>query len=145
MTQFESFGPKDTFEIGRALSKEAAPGMILSLIGDLGAGKTEFTKGYAAGLGIGDPVTSPTFTILQVYENGRIPLYHFDLYRLEDEDELFETGADEYFGGDGVCLVEWADKIPGAVPEEAVSVRIDRVSGKGPDYRLITVDRDQLT
>ena len=140
MTQMESHAAADTFAIGRMLAERAVPGMILSLTGDLGAGKTELTKGFAAGLGITEPVTSPTFTILQVYEGGRLPLYHFDLYRLEDEDELFEIGADEFFDGSGVCLVEWADRIPGAVPESAVRIRIERDPQKGPDYRKLTLE-----
>ena len=136
---FETYSPEETLEIGKLLGENAAPGEVYALIGDLGAGKTVFTKGFAQGLGIEEPVNSPTFTILQIYEEGRIPLYHFDVYRIEEPEEMEEVGFDEYIDGDGVCLIEWAGRIGDLRPPEVIVVRIEKNLDRGPDYRRITV------
>ena len=125
------------------MGREAVPGQVITLIGDLGVGKTVFTQGFAAGLGVQDSVNSPTFTILQVYEDGRIPLYHFDVYRIGDSEEMLEVGWDEYVSGNGVCLIEWADLIEDLIeelpPEIVTGVKIEKDLQKGFDYRRITV------
>ena len=139
MTVYETHSPKETYEIARELAKNAAPGDIWCLNGELGTGKTVFAKGFAAGLGITEPVVSPTFTIVQEYHGGRLPLYHFDVYRIEDPAEMDEIGCEEYFGGGGVVLIEWASLVPEIIPEEAVRIRIEKDPEKGPDYRRITV------
>ena len=136
---FETYSPEETLEIGKLLGENAAPGEVYALIGDLGAGKTVFTKGFAQGLGIEEPVNSPTFTILQIYEEGRIPLYHFDVYRIEEPEEMEEVGFDEYIDGDGVCLIEWEGRIGDLLPPEVIVVRIEKNLDRGPDYRRITV------
>ena len=137
---FESFTPEDTFTIGKKLAETVRPGEIYTLNGDLGVGKTVFTKGLAAGLGIKEPVTSPTFTILQEYESGRLPLYHFDVYRIGDPEEMDEIGYEDYFYGDGVCLIEWASMIGELIPETAIQVTIKKDLEHGFDYRTITVE-----
>ena len=114
--------------------------MIFCLDGDLGAGKTVFAQGFACGLGISEPVNSPTFTIVQVYDEGRLPLYHFDVYRIGDISEMDEAGYEDYFFGEGVCLIEWASVIEELIPENAVWIRMERDAQKGFDYRKITVD-----
>ena len=121
------------------MGREAEPGQIVCLSGDLGVGKTVFTQGFAAGLGIEGPVNSPTFTILQVYEEGRLPLYHFDVYRIGDVEEMDEIGYEDYFYGDGVCLIEWANLIEEILPEKYTEIRIEKDLEKGFDYRKITV------
>ena len=135
----ETFSPEETFALGRELGEEAQPGEIFCLDGDLGTGKTVFTQGFAAGLGITEPVNSPTFTIVQVYEEGRLPLYHFDVYRIGEPEEMDEIGYEEYFFGRGVCLIEWASLIGELIPEGARRVRIEKDTEKGFDYRRITV------
>ncbi len=137
---WESFGPKETFEIGRALGENAKPGQVYTLIGDLGVGKTVFTQGVAAGLGIKEPVNSPTFTILQVYEEGRIPFYHFDVYRIGDVEEMEEIGYQDCFCGEGICLIEWANLIEEILPEDYVQITIEKDLEKGFDYRRITME-----
>lgn len=137
---FETNSPGETFELGRKIGEEARPGDVYTLIGDLGAGKTLFTQGVAAGLGITEPVNSPTFTILQVYEEGRLPLYHFDVYRIGDESEMDEIGFDDYVYGDGVCFIEWADLIKGIIPKRHTRITIERDRAKGNDYRRITIE-----
>ena len=122
----ESFSPEDTFRVGEQLAKDARPGDIYTLDGDLGVGKTIFTKGMAKGLGIEEPVTSPTFTILQEYESGRLPLYHFDVYRIGDPEEMDEIGYEDYFYGQGICLIEWAGLIEELIPKEAVRICIEK-------------------
>lgn len=136
---YETDSPEGTFRVGKALGEAARAGEVYALIGELGAGKTVFTKGFAAGLGIEEPVSSPTFTILQIYEEGRIPLFHFDVYRIEEPEEMEEIGLDEYIDGDGVCLIEWAGRIEELLPEETIAVRIEKDLQKGPDYRRIIV------
>lgn len=135
----ESFSAQDTFEAGRRLAESASAGEIYALLGDLGVGKTVFTKGFAEGLGITEPVCSPTFTILQIYEEGRLPLYHFDVYRIEEPEEMEEVGLDEYLFGEGVCLIEWADRIEDMIPDTARRIVIEKDLSKGLDYRRITV------
>ena len=140
---YETSEPKATFELGRAMGLKAAPGTVYCLEGDLGVGKTVFTQGFAAGLGIGGPVNSPTFTILQQYEEGRMPLYHFDVYRIGDVEEMEEIGYEDCFFGEGVCLIEWPSLIREILPEDAVWIRIEKDMGKGFDYRKITVEERQ--
>ncbi len=135
----ETLSEQDTFEFGRHLGKKAAPGEIYTLIGDLGAGKTVFTKGFAEGLGIRETVNSPTFTIVQVYEEGRLPFYHFDVYRIGNIEEMDEIEYEDYFFGDGVCLIEWADLIRELLPEKVKRIEISKDLEKGFDYRKIMV------
>lgn len=133
----ESLSPQDTWELGKRLGKEAEPGCVICLDGDLGAGKTVFTQGFAAGLGIREPVNSPTFTIVQVYEEGRLPFYHFDVYRISDVEEMEEIGYEDYFYGEGVCMIEWADLIRELLPEKFLQITIEKDLQKGFDYRKI--------
>ena len=137
---YETYSPQETFDIGKRMGEEALPGTVITLDGDLGAGKTLFTKGFADGLGITEPVNSPTFTILQEYEGGRLPLYHFDVYRIGDPAEMDEIGFDDYIFGDGACLIEWSELIAELIPEEATRITIERDAEKGDDYRVISVD-----
>ena len=138
--QIESFSEKDTFELGRKIGEKAGPGQIYTLDGDPGVGKTVFTKGLAWGLGIREPVNSPTFTIVQEYRDGRLPLYHFDVYRIEDPEEMEEIGYDDYFFGEGVCLIEWAEKIRELLPEKVIRITIEKQLEKGFDYRTIIIE-----
>jgi tRNA threonylcarbamoyladenosine biosynthesis protein TsaE len=135
----ETNNAKETFQAGFNLGQKAQPGQVFTLIGDLGVGKTVFTQGFAAGLGIEEPINSPTFTIVQEYEEGRLPLYHFDVYRIADPEEMYEVGFDDYIEGDGVCLIEWADLIREILPEKVTRVCIEKDLEKGFDYRKITV------
>ena len=136
----ESFSADDTFKLGKALGEQARPGMGYCLNGDLGTGKTVFTQGFAEGLGIKEPVNSPTFTIVQIYEEGRLPFYHFDVYRIGDVEEMDEIGYEDYFYGDGVCLVEWAELIEEIIPKNFLNITIEKDLEKGFDYRKITMD-----
>jgi tRNA threonylcarbamoyladenosine biosynthesis protein TsaE len=136
----ESFEPGDTYALGKKLGEQAEPGDVFCLNGDLGVGKTVFTQGFAAGLGITEPVNSPTFTIVQQYDGGRLPFYHFDVYRIGDVEEMEEVGYEDCFYGDGVTLIEWAGLISEILPETAVSVTIEKELEKGFDYRKITVE-----
>ena len=136
----ESFGPGDTYSLGQRLGREAKKVDIYCLNGDLGVGKTVFTQGFAAGLGITEPVNSPTFTILQQYDEGRLPLYHFDVYRIGDVSEMDEVGYEDCFYGDGVTLIEWPERIRELLPEHVVTVTIEKNLEKGFDYRKITVE-----
>ena len=140
MAVIDSFCAKDTYEHGDKRGQMAKPGMVISLTGDLGVGKTVFTQGLAKGLGIEEPVNSPTFTIVQVYEEGRLPLYHFDVYRIGDIEEMDEIGYEDYFYGEGVCLIEWADLIREILPEQMCRVTIEKDLEKGFDYRKITLE-----
>lgn len=135
----ESFCEKDTFEAGRRLGEACHPGDIILLDGDLGAGKTVFAKGLGQGLGIEETISSPTFTIVQVYDTGRIPLYHFDVYRIAGIEEMDDIGYEDYFFGDGVCLVEWAGLVKEIIPEGCIKVTIDKDLQKGFDYRHIDI------
>ena len=137
----DSYCAEDTFALGKQMGKEAKPGQLFTLIGDLGVGKTVFTQGFAAGLGITEPVNSPTFTILQSYEGGRLPFYHFDVYRIGDVEEMEEIGYEDCFYGDGVCLVEWADLIEEILPERYTEVCIEKDLSRGFDYRRIILTR----
>lgn len=134
---FESNSAEDTFAFGQKLGREAVPGEIICLDGDLGVGKTVFTQGFAAGLGINDYVNSPTFNIVKEYEGGRLPLYHFDVYRIGDPSEMEEIGYEDYFYGQGVSIIEWPGQIEELLPEEARWVRIRKDLTKGFDYRRI--------
>ncbi len=127
---------QETIEYGKRLGQQAAPGQILALTGDLGAGKTTLTKSIAAGLGISEMITSPTFTIVKEYHSGRLPLYHFDVYRIGDIDEMYELGYEEYFFGSGLCVVEWADLIEELIPEEAMWISI--AYGEREEERICT-------
>ena len=135
----ETFSPEETFAFGKWIGENALPGQVYTLVGDLGVGKTVFTQGFAAGLGIKEAVNSPTFTIVCEYEEGRLPLYHFDVYRIEEPEEMEEIGYEEYFYGQGVCLVEWASLVEEIIPPEAVWITIEKDLDKGFDYRKITV------
>lgn len=137
----ESRSAADTFAYGKALGRKAVPGEIYTLTGDLGVGKTVFTQGFAAGLGITEPVSSPTFTILQSYGEGRLPLHHFDVYRIGDVEEMEEIGYEDCFYGEGVCLIEWADLVREILPEDCIRITIEKDLSKGFDYRRITIGR----
>lgn len=139
--EIESFCAEDTFAIGEKIGKEALPGQVYTLIGDLGVGKTVFTQGVAAGLGITEPVSSPTFTILQVYEEGRLPFYHFDVYRIGDVEEMEEIGYEDCFFGEGLCLIEWANLIEEILPPIYIEVKIEKNPEKGFDYRKIAITK----
>ena len=141
MTEYiiDSFSEQETFEAGRRLGEAAQSGEVYALSGDLGTGKTVLAKGFARGLGITRPGTSPTFTILQTYEEGRVPLCHMDIYRLEDEEELEAIGGDEYFGSRFVCLVEWAELAEGLLPPDTVRITVEKEPARGADYRRLTV------
>ena len=141
--EYTSNSPQETFTLGKRLGEQAKPGEVYCLDGDLGVGKTIFTQGFAAGLGIDEPVNSPTFTIVQIYEEGRIPLYHLDVYRIGDISEMDEIGYEDYFYGDGVCLIEWANLIEELLPERYVEIRIEKNLEKGFDYREITVSQKE--
>ncbi|MCI8836251.1 MAG: tRNA (adenosine(37)-N6)-threonylcarbamoyltransferase complex ATPase subunit type 1 TsaE [Ruminococcus sp.] len=136
----ESKSPKETYQIGKRLGREAKAGEVYTLTGDLGVGKTKFTQGFAAGLGVTEPVNSPTFTILQIYESGRIPLYHFDAYRIGDIEEMEEIGFEEYVMGEGVSLIEWADLVEEILPSDCIRLRIEKDLERGFDYRKITLE-----
>lgn len=136
----ETWSPKETFAIGEKIGREATPGRVYTLNGDLGVGKTVFTQGVAAGLGIKEPVNSPTFTIVQVYEEGRLPFYHFDVYRIGDIEEMEEIGYEDYFYGEGLCMIEWAQLIEEIIPENARHITIEKDLAKGFDYRRITIE-----
>lgn len=139
----ESHSAADTFAYGKALGEKAVSGEIYTLTGDLGVGKTVFTQGFAAGLGIMEPVSSPTFTILQTYGGGRMPLHHFDVYRIGDVEEMEEIGYEDCFYGDGVCLIEWADQIAEILPEDCIHITIEKDLPKGFDYRRIMTEREE--
>ena len=136
----ETRSQEETFRLGRKLGEAAVPGQVFTLTGDLGTGKTVFTQGFAKGLGIEEPVNSPTFTIVQVYDEGRLPLYHFDVYRIGDIEEMEEVGFEDYIMGDGVSLIEWAELIREILPEKRTAVRIEKDLEQGFDYRKITIE-----
>ncbi len=133
----ESNCEKETFSLGEKLGRLAKKEMIFCLDGDLGTGKTVFTQGFAKGIGIAEPVSSPTFTIVQIYEEGRLPFYHFDVYRIGDVEEMEEIGYQDYFYGNGVCLVEWGRLIQDILPESVSWIIIEKDLEKGFDYRRI--------
>ena len=138
MQLFETKGPEETYQFGKELGEKATPGQVYCLDGDLGTGKTVFAQGFAAGLGIDGPVNSPTFTILQVYENGRLPLYHFDVYRLEDVDEFYAIGGEEYFSS-GICIIEWGELIEEALPKNCIRINFEKdLSDENIRYLTVT-------
>ena len=139
---YETFSAEETEKLGEQIGREAKPGEVYTLIGDLGVGKTVFTQGIAKGLEITEPICSPTFTIVQEYEEGRMPFYHFDVYRIADPEEMDEIGYEDYFFGEGVCLIEWASLIKELIPEHVICVTIEKELDKGFDYRTITIDRN---
>lgn len=136
----ESNSREDTYRIGRELGEQAAAGQVFCFFGDLGVGKTIFSQGFAKGLGVDDIVNSPTFTIVKEYDDGRLPLYHFDVYRIGDVDEMEEIGYDEMVYGNGVCLIEWANLIEEILPEHYQKITIEKDLEKGVDYRKITIE-----
>ena len=140
MQVIETHSEDETYALGVRIGETAQPDTVYALSGDLGVGKTVFTKGIAAGLGITEPVTSPTFTIVQSYMGGRLPLYHFDVYRISDIDEMEEIGYDDCFFGGGVSIVEWAEFIEELMPENTIHIRIEKDLDKGPDVRRITIE-----
>ncbi|NDL67634.1 tRNA (adenosine(37)-N6)-threonylcarbamoyltransferase complex ATPase subunit type 1 TsaE [Anaerotalea alkaliphila] len=138
--EYHTHNPRQTQELAQAIGTKARAGQVFCLVGDLGVGKTVFTKGFAKALGIREDVTSPTFTIVQEYRQGRLPFYHFDVYRIEDPMEMEEIGYEDYFYGEGVAFVEWADKIRGLIPPEAVWIHMEKDLERGLDYRRIRVE-----
>lgn len=136
---YESNSFEETYNLGIELAKQAKPGTVYTLSGDLGTGKTVFAQGFAKGLDIDEAVNSPTFTILQVYDSGRMPFYHFDVYRIADLDEMDEIGYEDCFYGEGVCLVEWAELVSEIIPSDCISIKISKNLEKGFDYRQIEV------
>lgn len=139
ITIIESYSAEDTTELGHKLGENAKPGDVYTLIGDLGVGKTVLTQGIAEGLGIDEPICSPTFTIVQVYEEGKMPFYHFDVYRIGDIEEMDEIGYEDYFYGDGLTMIEWANLIEEILPEKRKEITIEKDLEKGFDYRRITI------
>ncbi len=139
----ETHSYEETFDIGYKIGREAEPGSIYTLIGDLGVGKTVLCKGIAKGIGIEENVSSPTFTIVQQYDEGRLPFFHFDVYRIEDPEEMFEVGLDEYLFSDGVSVIEWADMIKDLIPDNHTRIEIKKNHEKGFDYRLITISKSE--
>lgn len=137
--KFETFSQEDTKKLGQQISMNSKIGQVYCLTGDLGVGKTQFTKGFALGLGIDEHITSPTFTILQEYHQGKLPFYHFDVYRLNHFEELFEIGYEEYFFGNGVCLIEWAEIVKPLIPKDAIWITIEKDFSKDENYRRIEV------
>ena len=135
----ETHNSKETYELSFNMGKSAKAGDVYCLDGDLGVGKTVFTQGFAKGLGINEPINSPTFTIVQEYHEGRLPLYHFDVYRIGDITEMDEIGYEEYFYSEGVCLIEWGNLISEIMPENATYITISKDLSKGFDYRRIEV------
>ena len=136
----ETNSDKDTFEFGKQLGERAEPGTVICLDGDLGTGKTVIAKGIAAGLGVKEPVSSPTFTVIKEYTEGRLPFYHFDVYRIEDPLEMDEIGYEDYFYGNGVTVIEWSDMIKELIPEKAMKIRLVKDLANGFDYRRISVE-----
>lgn len=139
MMVIETNSAKETYELGVQIGQKCVPGEVYTLIGDLGVGKTVFTQGLAKGLEIDEPISSPTFTIVQVYEEGRLPFYHFDVYRIGDVEEMDEIGYEDYVYGQGVCLIEWANLIEEILPEKRKEITIEKDLEKGFDYRKITI------
>ena len=130
----------ETYRLGLEIGKQASKGQVYTMVGDLGVGKTVFTQGMAAGLGITEPISSPTFTIVQIYEEGRLPFYHFDVYRIGDVSEMDEIGFEDYVYGEGVSLIEWANLIEEILPENRVEITIEKDLKQGFDYRKITIE-----
>ena len=140
MKIIETSSAEETFALGRQIGQQAKAGEVYTLVGDLGVGKTVLTQGVAAGLGIEEPVNSPTFTIMQIYDEGRIPFYHFDVYRIGDVEEMDEIGYEDYFYGEGVCMIEWANLVEEILPPGYKQITIEKNPDKGYDYRKITIE-----
>ncbi len=140
---YETNSPQETYTLAKQLGENAEPGTVYTLTGDLGVGKTVFAQGLADGLGITEPINSPTFTIVQVYDEGRLPFYHFDVYRIGDVEEMEEIGYEDYFYGDGVCLVEWAELIGEILPQKRTQILIEKDLEQGFDYRRITLQEKE--
>lgn len=140
---FESYSEEETYNIGNLIGKEAKPGQVFCLHGDLGVGKTVFTKGFAKGLGVDEVISSPTFTIVSEYSTGEMPFYHFDVYRISEPEEMYEIGFEEYIYADGVCLIEWAELIKDILPENITDITIEKNLEKGFDYRRITIGKGE--
>ncbi len=140
---YNSNSPKETENIAKAFSKELKPGDVICLNGDLGTGKTAFVQGLVKALGYAEPISSPTFTIVNCYETESLPIYHFDVYRIEDPDEMYEIGYEEYVYGDGISLIEWSEKIKEILPCDRYEVVIEKDYKKHEDYRKITIERIQ--
>lgn len=138
MLEFYVKSEKEVEELGLVLANRLGPGSVVALSGELGTGKTTFTKAIAKGLGITDLITSPTFTIIHEYKGGRLPLYHFDVYRIDEEEQFHNLGYEEYFYGDGVCVIEWADKIEEYLPVGAMRIKISY--GGEEDERIFIFD-----
>lgn len=143
MTIYETNSAEETFEIGKQIGEQSKAGEVYTLVGDLGVGKTVFTQGVAKGLGILEPISSPTFTIVQIYEQGRLPFYHFDVYRIGDVEEMEEIGYEDCFYGEGICLIEWANLIEEILPEGYTAIKIEKNLEKGFDYRKITIGKPE--
>ena len=140
ITEYESRSREETFQFAKSMAEQVRPGQVICLKGDLGVGKTVFAQGFGAGLGITEPMASPTFTIVQEYVDGRLPFYHFDVYRVEEPEEMEETGFDDAIFGSGVALVEWAELIEEIMPEHYTKILIEKEPEKGFDYRKITLE-----
>ena len=140
MKIIETNSAEETFALGRQIGQQAKAGEVYTLVGDLGVGKTVLTQGVAAGLGIEEPVNSPTFTIMQIYDVGRLPFYHFDVYRIGDVEEMDEIGYEDYFYGEGVCMIEWANLVEEILPAGHKQITIEKDLNKGYDYRRITIE-----
>lgn len=138
----ETRSAEETYQLGIDIGRKAVKGQVYTLVGDLGVGKTVFTQGLAKGLEIDEPINSPTFTIVQVYEEGRLPFYHFDVYRIGDISEMDEIGFDDYVYGEGVSLIEWANLIQEILPEQHISITIEKDLEQGFDYRKITIEEE---
>lgn len=138
----ETRSAEETYQLGIEIGQKATKGQVYTLVGDLGVGKTVFTQGLAKGLEINEPISSPTFTIVQVYDEGRLPFYHFDVYRISDISEMDEIGFEDYVYGEGVSLIEWANLIEEILPEERIAITIEKVLEKGFDYRRITIEEE---
>lgn len=139
--EFITRSPQETERLGAALARYLLPGDVLAYTGDLGAGKTAFTRGLAAGLGITDRVTSPTYTVVNEYLNGRLPLFHFDMYRLHSADELFDIGWEDYLTRGGVCAMEWSENVEDAL-EDPIRVELRKVDDD-PEQRVISIEGGQ--
>lgn len=135
----ETRSAKETFELGFEIGSRAKAGEVYTMVGDLGVGKTVFTQGMAKGLEISEAISSPTFTIVQVYDEGRLPFYHFDVYRIGDISEMDEIGFEDYVYGEGVSLIEWANLIDEILPEKRTEITIEKDLEQGFDYRKITI------
>ena len=136
----ETRNAKETYQLGVEIGRKAKKGQVYTLVGDLGVGKTVFTQGLAHGLEIAEPISSPTFTIVQVYDEGRLPFYHFDVYRIGDISEMDEIGYEDYIYGEGVALIEWANLIEEILPQERTCITIEKDLQQGFDYRKITIE-----